>query len=433
MSELTFYVHSNHDSFHIDIKNDSENAFFVYLEMVSIFWNVDVETRTIEISPMIAMSSEIRTEYEQFVEKYSEISPKINNLKSKLRKIQDGEFFFTFNKSEFSVEETLYIGNLLHTYNASADDKERAEIFQEQTNKQNEIMGDFFSKYTLLIFDSEKRISIGEQDRRKRICRFCQNGMHTEVKVTFDKKAHAFSEALGNKSVVLNEECDDCNEKFGTTIEEDLIIYFDIYRVLYQVKGKKGVPKLKYKDKGMVTSIDGGMIVQSQNIQYEEERGEINILLEAHQTYKNVNIYKTLCKYVLSTINKEELLYLQDTIRWVTSKESDFIQLPKVARLMNHAMFVETPILVIYIRKDDNNTYPHIVGEFKFKSLIFVFIVPFSEKDTVDFTDKQDYEIFWSTFKHYSATQTWSFQDLSATEAKNFQFNIVFQRDNKFQ
>lgn len=431
MSELTFYVHSNHDSFHIDIKNDSENAFFVYLEMVSIFWNVDVETRTIEISPMIAMSSEIRTEYEQFVEKYSEISPKINNLKNKLRKIQDGEFFFTLNKSEFSVEETLYIGNLLHTYNASADDKERAEIFQEQTNKQNEIMGDFFSKYTLLIFDSEKRISIGEQDRRKRICRFCQNGMHTEVKVTFDKKAHAFSEALGNKSVVLNEECDDCNEKFGRTIEEDFITYLDIYRVFYQVKGKNGIPKLKYKDQGMVTSVDGEMIVQSQNIQHDEETGEIKVLLESHQTVKNVNIYKTLCKYVLSTIDEEELIHLQDTIKWMTSKESDFIQLPQVGLLMNHDMFVETPILAIYIRKDNNNMYPHIVGEFKFKSLIFVFIVPFSEKDTVDFTDKKDYEIFWRTFKHYSAVPTWSFQDFSAIDTNKFQFDINFWRVNK--
>ncbi|MFA6137410.1 MAG: hypothetical protein WC667_04915 [Sulfurimonas sp.] len=381
-----------------------------------------------KIIPIQAMNSEIRMKYEQYVEKYRNTSPQINRLKSALNQIQDDEFFFTSNRSTFSTEEILFIDNLLHTYNASMDDKERAEIFQEQIDRQDEAMGDFFSKYTVLVFDSEKRKSIGEQDRQKRICRFCKNGMHTEVKVTFNKKAHAFSEALGNKSVILNEECDGCNEKFGITIEEDFIAYLDIYRVFYQVQGKNGIPKLKYKNGGMVTSIDGKIKIQSQNIEHDEETGNTSILLESHQTIKSVNIYKTLCKYILSTINEETLAYLQNTIQWITSKETEYIQLPKVGRMMNHKMFAETPMLAIYIRKDDDSTYPHIVGEFKFKSLIFVFIVPFSEKDEVNFTDKKEYEVFWSTFKHYSAVPTWSFQDFSFIEAKKLQFNINFQQ-----
>ena len=52
-----------------------------------------------------------------------------------------------------------------------------------------------------------KRIHIGEQNKEKRICRFCNNKSEN---VTFKNKAHAISEALGNKTIILNEECDNC-------------------------------------------------------------------------------------------------------------------------------------------------------------------------------------------------------------------------------
>lgn len=426
MSKMIFHVHSNHNSFSMEINNDSEEAILVYLELISIFWNIN--NNSIEMIPLQMMNEEMRMKYEQFIEKYKNVNPQINRLKSALNKIQNNEYFFTSNKSDFSTEEILFIGNLINTYNASTDDEERAKIFQEQIDRQNEVMGDLLSKYTNLVFDSEKRKPIGESDRQKRICRFCKNGMHTEVKVTFDKKAHAFSEALGNKALILNEECDVCNDIFGSTIEDDFITYLDIYRTFYNVKGKNGIPKLKYKNGGMVTSVDGKMIVQSQNIDFDEQTGDLNTLLESHKTIKKVNIYKTLCKYVLSTINEEELVHLQDTINWIKSEDDEYIPLPKVGILMSHEMFVETPVLAIYIRKDDNGKSPHIVGEFKFKSLIFSFVVPFSEKDEVDFTDEMDYESFWKTFKHYSAVPTWSFQDFSSVEANKYQFNINIQQ-----
>lgn len=430
MSKLIFHVHSNYDSFGIEIDNNSEGALAGYLELISIFWKV--HNNTIEIITIQAMNSDVRDKYEQFVEKYKDISPQINRLKSALSKIQDNEFFFTSNKNVFSAEETLFIGNLINTYNMSSDDQERAQLFQSQMDRENEIIGDLLSKYTVSVFDTKKKVSIGQSDRQKRICRFCQNGMHTDLKVTFNKKAHAFSEALGNKSIVLNEECDICNEKFGTTIEQDFITYLDLYRIFYQVKGKNGIPKIKYKN-GIAASHDGMMVIQSQHIQFDEQIGVLNTLLESNQVLKEVNIYKTLCKYVLSTIDENELLYLQDTIKWIKSEDTEHLQLPKVGFLIEHEMFVDTPVLAIYNRKDNNTIYPHIVGEFKFKSLIFVFIVPFSEKDELDFTDEQDYEVFWSTFKHYSAVPTWTFHDFSSVNPKKFKFNMNFQKENKVE
>ncbi|MEX6156050.1 HNH endonuclease [Providencia hangzhouensis] len=46
----------------------------------------------------------------------------------------------------------------------------------------------------------------------------------TYKETSFNKEAHAISEALGNKSIILNEECDNCNEFFDKNIERDFLL-----------------------------------------------------------------------------------------------------------------------------------------------------------------------------------------------------------------
>ena len=50
-------------------------------------------------------------------------------------------------------------------------------------------------------------------------CRFC-GGSSPEV--SFQQEAHAIPEALGNKTLFTSYECDNCNQKFGRGIENDL-------------------------------------------------------------------------------------------------------------------------------------------------------------------------------------------------------------------
>ena len=59
----------------------------------------------------------------------------------------------------------------------------------------------------------------------------------------FKHKSHAISEALGYKSVICNEECDECNERFSRTIEPDVVNMNSFLLSLYGVSGKKGVRK----------------------------------------------------------------------------------------------------------------------------------------------------------------------------------------------
>ena len=444
MQKLILYVFSNNKDFALEIDNNSEEAVSQYFELISIFWNITNEG--IELVPIIQMNDNIRKKYNNYVKKYKSKSPKLNRFKSSLDKIKNGEYFFTSIKSNFTTKEILFIGNLVYVHNHTNDDKERAKLLQKKMEFQDSFFANLLDKYDVKVFDtSYKKHFIGESNRKNRICRFCKMGEKDGK--TFKKKAHAFSEALGNKTIVLNEECDDCNEKFGSNIENDFIQYLDIYRVFFKVKGKKGIPKLKYNNGAVVTSIEKKdipkndltilnntenlMVIVSQNIEYNEETEELTVLLESNNKLKEVNIYKTLCKYALSVIDSNELQYFERTIDWINTNDEQKINLPKIAHLIANPMYVDTPILSLYIRKDDDYTHPYVIAEFKFKSLIFVYILPFSSKDKKSFIEKEEYDLFWKTFKYYDSVKNWVFYDFSAIKNKKYQFRIINKNTNK--
>ena len=443
MQKLILYVFSKHKDFALEIDNNSKEAIARYFELVSIFWNIT--DKGIELIPIIQMHDDIRNKYNTFVEKYKKELPRLNRLKSSLDQIRNDEFFFTSNKSNHTPKEILFIGNLIDVHNTTNDDKERAELFQKKLKIQDDFFGDLLAKYDTKVFDtSYKKYFIGESDRKNRICRFCKKGEKDGKK--FKKKAHAFSEALGNKTIVLNEECDDCNEKFGSNIEKDFIQYLDVYRVFFKVKGKNSIPKLKFDNNAIVTNIEKKdipknnieelkntenlMLVRSQNIEHNEETGELTVLLESNNKLKEVNIYKTLCKYALSVIDSDELQHFEKTIDWINTNNEQKINLPKIAYLIANPMYVDTPVLCLYIRKDDDYTHPYLVAEFKFKSLIFVYILPFSSKDKRSFIEKEEYDLFWKTFKHYDSVKDWVFYNFSDTKSKKYQFRIKMVNKN---
>jgi hypothetical protein len=75
-------------------------------------------------------------------------------------------------------------------------------------------------------------------------CRFC--GGYPPV-VSFRQQAHAIPEALGNKTLFISYECDNCNQRFGCGIENDLGNWSKPMRTLGLISGKSGIPTLKGK------------------------------------------------------------------------------------------------------------------------------------------------------------------------------------------
>ncbi len=438
MEQLVFYVYSENGDFAIEINNDSEEAVTAYMELLSIFG--ELKNSALNINPVVKMNADIREGYTFYINKYKEKNPKLNRLKQKLDKIEDDKYFFLSNKSKHTTEEIIFIRQLITVSNHTECDKERANLFKSHYEKINELFGDILSKYEVSAFDSSIRKFVGEFDRQKRVCRFCNSSVDSEKSVTFDEKSHSIPEALGNKGLVSNEECDECNHRFGKGIEKDLISYLDVYRVFYGISGKNGVPKIKYDDMTTMENIlkkeiekndlidtERLTVISSQNVKFDEESKNLNIQLKSFDKLSEVNIYKALCKMVIGLVDSKELQFLTNTIDWINNIEKKDYELPKVANLLSNEMYTDVPFLSFYVRKDNDYSIPHIVGEFKFKSLIYVFIIPFSKKDNRNFINSNDYEIFWKFFKHYSSVEKWTFHNFSSSKPKKYVFNLNFE------
>ena len=85
--------------------------------------------------------------------------------------------------------------------------EENIPSFKENKKFVKEYIEKISDNYQIDVFD-DKNGNIGEPQKNKRCCLFCGK---MEPEASFTQKAHAISESLGNKSIVQNEECDECN------------------------------------------------------------------------------------------------------------------------------------------------------------------------------------------------------------------------------
>ncbi len=112
----------------------------------------------------------------------------------------------------------------------------------------NKEFGDIYEKlvyYEKLDDSSQEKINLIQEPQR---CRFCGK---TKPEVSFKKIAHAVSENCGNKRIVSNYECDDCNYAFGRYYEDSFAKYVLPFRIVSHIYGKK----TKIKHKNQYTSI----------------------------------------------------------------------------------------------------------------------------------------------------------------------------------
>lgn len=113
----------------------------------------------------------------------------------------------------------------------------RIDGARPQFHGDEQLLAYFEQNYEVRCFHGEERKNIGEYDRKKRVCRFCGKSIPN---TTFNHKAHALSECLGNKNLICREECDECNTRFSRTIEPSVANLFHFYLILSNTKGKHG-------------------------------------------------------------------------------------------------------------------------------------------------------------------------------------------------
>lgn len=155
---------------------------------------------------------------------------------------------------------------------------------------------------------------IGEKDKTKRVCRFCR--VNSDNGATFKKVAHAISKSMGNSKIFCNEECDECNAKFGDIIEQDFVNLHSHNRVFMGLGTNSKSPVIKTKN-GSIYREKGTIIFQ---VFDEVENPEVmpsEVVFSSNESVIPQNIYKCLVKYFISTLPTEYLKFFASAIDWV--------------------------------------------------------------------------------------------------------------------
>ncbi|MGQ3014185.1 MAG: hypothetical protein ACT6QS_10795 [Flavobacteriales bacterium] len=357
----------------------------------------------------------------EFITNNKEICPAIQQLLNFFNRLNYGQKFLLIPDNEISD----FLQEAALTYiDALENGKDLDEAFMKEVFPLQQI----FRHYTIKMFGRNKAY-IGY----RKTCRFC--GQVESVNTTFKNKAHAISEALGNKNVVLLEECDSCNEQFSRNIEPDIVEYLGFFRTNYGIKGKGGEKEFRGENFKMYKTDKPVIQIPTDDPSYKSyvETSEHSLSLLCNPITPQ-NIYKCLCKYFVSTVSSTQLPLFSKTIDWINGNTTEE-QLPLIKEC--YVPFINTyPTITTYIRIDDTSNLPQAVGVFHFTHVLFVFIVPFVGDDNTDFLIPENYNSFWSFFNEIldkENTLNWFTYDYSPWTRHNFRIEIKSIDGQKYQ
>lgn len=328
-----------------------------------------------------------------------------------LRKLKVNECFFVLPIASLPSHTVMKLGSALLLRSQEVGGSDRGKTIVD-------FWGDFLHRYNVEVHGL-MRENIGRLSKSQRFCRFCGN---TRSPLSFRRKAHAISEALGNKTLILRDECDGCNTWLSTEIEPDLVELLAIFRTLYGIKGKGGAKNYRAQNYAFEHS-DASTEHTSSRI---SEDVPLNTFTLRLNPVRLQNAYKCLCMFFLSVLHEQLLPQFEKTIKWLNGDiKTD--RLPKVAFVFQPDFLYEQPQLVTQLRTTDGGALPFAVGELLFTVLKIVFIVPFSTADYNSFTDEQEYAHFWHSFPHYSRAKDVTFYDWSSPFTKELEIDISIE------
>ena len=281
----------------------------------------------------------------------------------------------------------------------------------------NSLMGPINENYDIYLFGTKYCNKVeGDTSKEGRTCRFCGR---VSPNASFSKKAHSISEALGNKTIITPDECDDCNKSFGDTIENDFIEYISLFRTIRGIQGKNGVPQigsLKKKETSLSYTPNSVNVFTFDTI--SEFPGEITL---PSTSFNPQNVYRALCKYALSVLPASLLSNFTETIKWIRSDKS-LTKVPPVARCISPQVN-QQPTITVFVRKVNSYDLPYTVAFLNCCGLDFVYIVPLASNDQKKFDTQSEYDAFWNKFL-FKDNKFFCFETLCADQKIKFSRKI---------
>ena len=365
---------------------------------------------------IVLLNESAKDRYKNLFTKYTKYNKfkKLLRLKSLIEKCNSNNYMaviFDKQLSHLQLKQTLACLSELETGVPSE------KIMEEYINDYGHLLT-VYNPYA--ISPNKSIVRIGTNQKDNRVCRYCNKTMPD---VTFKNKSHTISHALGNICYITNDECDSCNAKFGLTIEQDFFHYVEMYNSLAHNKFRLGgIDFSKDKDGHIyVTNLD-------KNILLRETDSEIFYNYKGN-VIRFQNVYRAMSKYAIGFLPSDILKDLTNTIKWING-DYNIKSLPVVKKRL-HTSLQEQPFMNIYIRKELADTsYPYLFVDFHLNYLEFLFIVPNTLQDKVDFTDKFYYSRFWGLLSPFH-DRTWEDVDMSSVSKSVMKGQVTFHKREK--
>ncbi|MEO8711929.1 MAG: HNH endonuclease [Parafilimonas sp.] len=244
----------------------------------------------------------------------------------------------------------------------------------------------FFEQYQLeneVTCPSEK--VHGLKNKKLRTCKFCGKSF---PQTTFKKDAHIIPEALGNRYMVSDFECDNCNEIFGH-YENELVKYLGISRTITKTKTKSKIPN--YNRPHIKASIEkffntDSIIIESKTedfkvFDYNPETNE-RIIRSIKAPYVPIKVFKALMKMGLCLVNNGDLKNYNLALKFLKTNIYDTnIKMPLYLSTFILPSMYEKPFGILFKRNSiDFETPTHVFVLF-YKSYQFQICLPFNNQD----------------------------------------------------
>ena len=416
MIRFTFFRLTSPSVLHFDFKRrQKEIALFASL--------INGDANNWEIKRVQVMTKA----FKERIKILDAVGDKSYRAKHFLEEIPDGQMFLTVaGHIEDELEYHLYLTQLAKINGVTTE-----------PSTMDRIGSYLWEHYEVRIYKGDDRRRIGVFDKNMRVCRFCGKKM---PEVSFKHKSHAISEALGNKGLVCLEECDECNNRFNETIEQDLVQMMAPHLLMHGISGKNGIPVIKGDGFTMKLDTSTRATLGRDTIKYifrdmpnskdpQKILAGINKDYDSFLQYTPQNIYKCLCKYALSLMDASELKYFQDTIAWINEPLAKH-RLPPVWHYSVNKegkTWESTTSMIIMRRKHTRKDLPYCWAIMIIAGEPYLFIMPFCSQDKYKFVGKVRQDFFMNGIKNMMQDIQFQPRDLCGISPVKTRFRLSFE------
>ena len=341
--------------------------------------------------------------------------PQIQQLPAYFKNFKDGDIFIRHNSSApmIDIKRSMIKINALEM---GVDESELDYNFM-LTWARLYLLFETFS-YGFLT----DKVFAGELDIDKRVCRFCGKS----GKDIFKELSHAVQEALGNKLLFCNEECDECNHLLEKEVERHLYRFLEIPRTLADVTGKgsrnhhlEGVNFHIHPDQ---TTLKPIVYVKQEHIINDLYKGKLTGKIHLYNKCEISfqGLYKALVKIAIDMMPEDKIQHFVKAGQWVHG-DLDEDKLPFVL-YGEHSDFFFQPVLDLFFRNEHSpKDSPYCTAVLYIFSSIFIYIVPSSDIDGDKFSSPDSLLTHWNIFKknQYLVVSEWEEFDSNNTEEKS--------------